>query len=214
MAAAVLVALGVRIKSPAPRERTVDGLAAMLGEAVGGVVQAKELVWESSQSFVSELLFGRHILFLASELPGGPRDVYRARVRLTLDGSPLDVTQVRNLTETPRGDDVALELNGSRAVFATLAFGRIQGISVIETGGVRDDDRPPGVLDRALFGLSSFQRTGELRRRRPYRHRAGTTRADGPSDARCRAARGGFRRTRPRAGLRSRTPLAARRRRW
>jgi hypothetical protein len=162
MVAAVLVALAVRIKSPAPRERTVDGLAAMLGEAVGGVVQTNELVWESSQSFVSELLFGRHILFLASELPGGPRDVYRARVRLTLDGSPLDVTQVRNLTETPRGDDVALELNGSRAVFATLAFGRIQGISVIETLGVRDDDRPPGVLDRALFSLSSFQRTGSF----------------------------------------------------
>lgn len=162
MVVAILLALGVRIKSPAPRERSVESLAALLGEAVGGVVQSHELVWENSRSFASELLFGRHILFLASSVPGGPRDVYRARVRLTFDGSPLDVTQVRNLTETPRGDDVALELNGSRAVFATLAFGRIQGISVIETLGVRDGDRPPGLVARLLFALTSFQRTGSF----------------------------------------------------
>jgi hypothetical protein len=162
MVAAVLAAFIARVERPAPRERTVEGLASMLGEAAGGVVQESDLAWENSHDFLSELFAGRRILFLASPFPGAPRDLYRARVRLTFGGSPLDVWQVRNLTETPRGDEVGLELNGSRAVFATLAFGRIQGISVLETLGVREDDRPRGIGDRLLFALTSFQRTGSF----------------------------------------------------
>ncbi|MGC4088908.1 MAG: hypothetical protein QM756_13615, partial [Polyangiaceae bacterium] len=134
----------------------------MLGDAAGGVVEPNALVWEPSTGFLSETFFGRRVLFLAAPSAGAPRDVYRASVRLTLDGSPIHVTQVKNLTDTPHGDDVALEGDGRRVAFATLAFGRIQAISVLETAGVRDTDRPSGLLNRFLFAWSSFDKSGSF----------------------------------------------------
>ena len=156
--------LGVfgRCSTPVPPERTLEGLAEMLGHAAGGVVNPKQIVWEPSPGFLSETFLGRPVLFLAAPAPGQPRDVYRARVRVTLEGQPISVRQLRNITETPLGDDAALELRGDRAVFATVAYGRIQGIGVLDLDGIRDEDRPPGLLDRLLLAITSFQRTGSL----------------------------------------------------
>lgn len=155
-------ALGLTVQcvSPSPPERSLAGLAGMLAEASRGVVEANSVIWEESPGFLAETLFGRQVLFLAADKPGAPRDVYRARVRLTRDGSPIRVTTVRNLTSTPHGDDVALEASGTRAVFATLAFGRVQAISVLETQGIREGDLPASLLDRLLLRLSSLQESG------------------------------------------------------
>src|SRR6185295_12756323 len=105
-----------------------------------------ELVWEANEGLLEETFLGRHILFLGRR-PGGLRDLYRARVRLTSDGEPLGVHELRNLTDTPVGDDVALEARGDRATFATLAFGHIQGVSVLELRGIRASDRPATPVD-------------------------------------------------------------------
>lgn len=157
------LALAGRCSEPEPPARSLSGLAGMLGDSVHGVVDPQSVIWEPSQGFLRETFLGRRVLFLGAENAGAPRDVYRARVRLARNGSPIAVTDVRNLTSTPHGDDVALEAAGSRAVFATLAFGRVQAISVLETLGVRDGDRPTGVLDRALLALSALQETGSIR---------------------------------------------------
>ena len=159
--AAVLGLLG-RCASPGPPERTLEGLAGMLGQAAGGVVNPKDIVWEPSPGFLSETFLGRPVLFLAAAQPGHPRDVYRARVRVTLEGQPISVRQLRNVTETPLGDDAALEVRGDRAVFATVAYGRIQGVGVLELGGIREEDRPGGFFDRLLLAITSFQRTGSF----------------------------------------------------
>src|SRR4029434_1901253 len=99
---------------------------------------------------------GRPLLFLAAPRAGAPRDLYRAWVRLTADGKPVSVWRVRNITDTPDGDDAALEARGDKALFATLAFGRIQAISVLDLWGIRQSDRPASLLDRLLLRLSSF----------------------------------------------------------
>jgi hypothetical protein len=135
----------------------------MLGKSVEGVVEPDSIIWEESPGFFAETFFGRRVLFLAAPKASAPKDVYRARVRLARDGSPIDVADLRNLTATPHGDDVALEAAGTRAVFATVAFGRIQAVSVLETAGIRDRDRPSGSLDRFLLVLSSLQETGVAR---------------------------------------------------
>lgn len=160
---AATVAFGAAWAAPKPPTRSLAGLADLLGEATDQVVSPTSIAWEPSRGFLSEALFGRRVLFMAAPRGGAPHDVYRARVRLTLDGSPIDVAQVKNLTSTPHGDDVGLELSGNRAVFATLAFGRIQALSVLELQGIREHDRPASWLARRLLQLSSFQETDSLR---------------------------------------------------
>jgi hypothetical protein len=159
---AALLALLLRLAGAAPASATLDGLAAMLSRSVDGVVDPADIRWEPGHHFLTETLLGRRLLFLAAPAAGQPRDLYRARVRVSLDGKPISVWQLRNLTETPIGDDVALELQGTAAVYATVALGRIQGISVLDVDGIREEDRPQGLLRRALLAVTSWQTTGSL----------------------------------------------------
>src|SRR5262245_27499663 len=161
---AVAAGLGflVRCAAPSPPARTLDGLAEMLGKASGTVVQSKEIVWEPSPGFLAETFFGRRLLFLGAKKRGEPRDVFRARVRVTLDGKPVGVTQLRNLTDTPLGDDTGLEARGTTAVFATVAFGKIQGISVLDLNGIRHEDKPDGAFQRLLQSITAWQETGSF----------------------------------------------------
>ncbi|HEY2405733.1 MAG TPA: hypothetical protein VGI10_07015 [Polyangiaceae bacterium] len=161
IALVALSAFCVHARAARPPERTVEGLAGLLGTAISGDVKPDEVIWEASGGLLEETFWGRRILFLGRE-KGGLRDLYRARVRLTSDGEPLGVHELRNLTDTPVGDDVALEARGERASFATLAFGRIQGVSVLELDGVRASDRPSSLLDRVLMAITAYQETGSF----------------------------------------------------
>jgi hypothetical protein len=161
--AAGVIGLIAALARPSPPERSVRGLAELLSSAARVKVDASEIAWEPSDGALSDLFSGRRVLFLGRERPDAGREVYRAEVRLGFDGSPISVTCVRNLTQTPLGDDAGLVVRDRRAVFATVAFGRIQGISVLDLDGVREADRPPALWDRALLGVSSYQRTGSFR---------------------------------------------------
>lgn len=149
--------------SPKPPEKSLAGLAEALGRASNGVVEDRDIAWEDSPGFWTETFVGRHLLFLSGRGAGAPRDLYRARVRVTRGGQIIEVRDLRNLTDTPQGDDAGLEVRGERASFATLAYGKIQGISVLELPGIRSSDRPESLFDRALLVLTSLQQTGTLR---------------------------------------------------
>lgn len=134
----------------------------MLSASAGVEVSPQAIVWEPSRGFWAEALFGRRVLFLGAERAGAPRDLFRARVRLSSNGSPIHVADVKNLTDTPHGDELSLLGSGERAVFATLAYGRVQAVSVLEMQGVRAADRPSRFFPRALFAVSSLQQSGSL----------------------------------------------------
>jgi hypothetical protein len=134
----------------------------MLGTATHGVVEPKQIVWEPSRGVLSDLLGGRRVLFAGAPEEGAPRDIFRALVRLTPDGRPISIRQVRNITETPKGDDTGLLSNGRQAAFSTVAFGSIQSVTVLEPEGIRSDDRPPGPSHRAMLAVTSWQETGTL----------------------------------------------------
>ena len=134
----------------------------MLAGAIDGAVKPEEMIWEQSPGVLEELLLGRRVLFLGASHSGAARDLYRARVRVTPDGQPLSVSTVRNVTDTPVGDDAALEARGEHATFATLAFGRIQGLSVLDLTGIRRADRPERFFDRLLLAINSYQDTGSF----------------------------------------------------
>lgn len=153
---------GVRCAAERPPAQSLDGLADMLGRASHTVVDPRDIRWEPSPGFFTETFLGRRLLFLGSEEKGKPRDVYRASVRVTLDGKPISVRQIRNITETPLGDDAGLEVRGSEAAFATVAFGSIQGVTLLELSGVRREDRPKSLFQRMLHSITAWQETGSL----------------------------------------------------
>src|SRR6188768_624387 len=107
-----LLATVSHCSAPCPPERSLAGVAHLLGGAIGGVVKPDELIWEPGEGVFEELLLGRRVLFLGKPKDGTARDLYRARVRVTLDGQPLSVGALHNVTDTPVGDDAALGPTG------------------------------------------------------------------------------------------------------
>lgn len=152
----------VHASGPRPHEANPTGLAKMLGQATRTVVDADQIVWEPSTGVLGDLFGGRRVLFAAATKTGAPRDVYRALVRVTHDGRPLSIRQVRNITDTPKGDDTGLVSNARHVAFSTVAFGRIQSVTVLEPERIRDEDRPAGLLNRAMLALTSWQEMGTL----------------------------------------------------
>ena len=162
LAGAAMLGACVHARQDSPGELNRAGLAEMLGKAVPVHVPSEAIVWEPSGGFWRDLFHGRRVLFLGSSSAGKPKDVYRARVRVTYSGKPISVESVHNLTATPRGDDVGLVGNGTHVAFATVAFDRIQSVSILEPAGIRSQDRPSGWFDRLLLAISSYQQTGSL----------------------------------------------------
>ncbi len=143
----------------APRKDIVD-LAGALSDASAGVVEPRDVRWEPSSGVVTDFVFGRWALFLASATKGGPRDVWRARVRLTPEGRPLEVADAHDLTGTPLGDDHALVIDDRIAAFATYAFGQEQSVTVLDLAGEGAQNKTTLATDRAMAWVTNVQQTG------------------------------------------------------
>lgn len=164
---ALCMAAGCGERAFAPSSpRTVEGVAALLGRSVEGRVRPGEFVWEAPGSFLEELVLGRRVLFLAAPEGGGLRDLYRARVRLSMEGHPLGVRSIHNLSRSPLGDETALTSDGPHAsryvAFATTAYGTIAGVTLLdlETDGGIVGAR--NALERLQGRLSSWINVGSL----------------------------------------------------
>jgi len=138
----------------------VGELAELLSKASGSVVRPQDVRWEPSRGVVGDLLRGRFVLFLGSETADGPRDVYRASVRLTPEGRVLGVTGVYNLTATPLGDDHALVVNGARAAYATWSYGKEQGVTALDLSGEGAQNTATKLADKVMAWITNVQQTG------------------------------------------------------
>ncbi|AKT38376.1 uncharacterized protein CMC5_025220 [Chondromyces crocatus] len=149
------LAVGVRFAAPAPPPRSVDAIAAMLGEAVGGSVGVDDFVWEERGGFLHDALLGRRVLFLAKTpegVAGSHADLFRASVRLTRTGRPLGLHTVRNLSQTPVGDDRGLVARGRHAAFVNVTPGiGVQSITLLDLGGEVPEHRSRSERFLAMF---------------------------------------------------------------
>ena len=127
---------------PAPPPRTLAALAEMLGNrARAAPLSPSEIAWEPSPGIAAELLWGRRVLFLARAEMVRRRDLYRAYVRVTLEGRPVILWGVRNLTSTPLGDEQRLVVLGSESSTGDL-FVRENGLDYLARfGGCRGTGR-------------------------------------------------------------------------
>lgn len=153
------LAVALHLATPSPPPRTLSGLASMLGEAVSGTVRTEDIAWEPRPGTAAEIVYGRRVLFLASAAPGEPRDLYRARVRLGLEGRPVSVGTVRNLTQTSAGDERSLTVLGERAAYATAAYDQVESVSILDLRK-RAELESSSFFDDAMAAMTSFQQVG------------------------------------------------------
>lgn len=135
-------------------------MAAALGRASQTVVRPDDVRWEPSGGVLSDLVLGRFVMFLGCDVENGPRDLHRARVRLSPEGSPLSIAAPRNLTATPLGDDHALVVRGSHAAYATYAFGQEQSVTVLDLAGEGAQNVTKKLHDRVMASITNWQLTG------------------------------------------------------
>jgi hypothetical protein len=166
------LALVGRLLYPAPPPRTLEGLAAMLGHSMGGVVRPSDIAWEPSPGVLAEFMWGRRVLFLGrangvevSRAASGasaevaPRDLYRARVRVTLEGRPVTIEGVHDLTMTPLGDEQSLVIRGDKAAYATASYGKIEAITLLDLAGKLSVPES-SLLDSVTSAITNWQETG------------------------------------------------------
>lgn len=152
------IALGAAsLRHPA---RNLTALAETLGRETNTVVRAEDIHWEPAGLVLSDMLWGRNVLFLGATKEGAPRDVYRARVRVSYEGVPFDVATVNNLTQTALGDDHALTVAGDYAAFATYAFGQEQSVTLLDLRGEGAKNSTVAASDRGMAYLTNVQQTG------------------------------------------------------
>ncbi len=154
--AAVAVALA---RGGAPGN-SIQSLADAMGEATSGHVAPQDVRWEPSGGELSDYVLGRWALVLSSATPGGPRDVWRVRVRVSPEGHPVALGGAHDLTDTPLGDDHALVVRGDRAAFATYAYGQEQSVTALYLGGEGAQNTAIKPLDRATAYVTNLQQTG------------------------------------------------------
>lgn len=123
--------------APAYPERSEQGVLDLLRAAQGGDVPPGDFVWERSQGFVDDLVFGRRILFLAKTGNRGLRDLHRARVSVTRQGRPLWVHSIVNLSHTELADEQSLSVIDDSAVVVAVAAGHVQSIRWMDLGSER-----------------------------------------------------------------------------
>ncbi|MBL8743844.1 MAG: hypothetical protein JNK04_22200, partial [Myxococcales bacterium] len=101
------------------------------GRAAGGEVATDDYVWEPSRGWLSDLVGGRGVVFLARHSAEEPRDAYRARVRVTPGGRPLSLRDSERLTASAIGDEGDLVVAGGYAGFTTRFDGHCQSVTTV-----------------------------------------------------------------------------------
>ncbi len=157
------LALGRACLAGPPPPKTLEGLVGALGQAAHVVVRPNDFVWEASEGILGDFSSGRRVLFLGAEKSGAPRDVFRARVRLSPEGRPLEVKDVVNLTQTPYGDEQGLvrDATAERAAFASFAYGQLQGITALDLRGEGKAAKTNSLFERAMLYVTNVQETGD-----------------------------------------------------
>lgn len=158
---ATFAALAALARARAGRAGATEAeVAAQLGAAVGGTVAPDDYVWEPSSGALRDTFEGRLVTFTASL--GGPRDVFRARVRVARSGRTLGVREVHRVTDTPLADEGELVGSHQRIAFRATEAGRTLGLGVLLLDGAPPPDDAPR-WERALLALERRLDTGSSR---------------------------------------------------
>ncbi|NUO47957.1 MAG: hypothetical protein HOV80_03780 [Polyangiaceae bacterium] len=133
--AAAVLALLVLLLSQALPDKSEAGIAALLAREARVEVAPADYVWAPTGGAFADLFRGRTVVFLGRTKEGEPRDVYRAKVHLTIGGKPLLAHGAEQVTHTALGDEEGLEIVGGRALYLTRFQGKVQSVGVLDLEG-------------------------------------------------------------------------------
>ncbi len=154
------LAAAAALLGAAPPPRHIEGVALALEAAAHGVVKPENIRWEPASTPLNDATRGRWVLFLASDTASAPKDLWRARVTVSPEGAPLEVVEARNLTSTAVGDDTTLVVNGTHAAFATVAFGQVQSVTLLDLAGEGTQNQTEKWPDRLMAAITNVQNAG------------------------------------------------------
>ena len=141
-----VAALHLALTAPS-RSTLAPDARARLARAVAAsthlAVTADDLLFERTRAVtLRDAVLGRAVWFTGRDRPGAPRDVYRAEIRLTPDGTLLGLRALANLTRSPLGDDgpmvpeTDVSAETPRRIAVPLrAFGQVQSAFVLDPAG-------------------------------------------------------------------------------
>ncbi|MFO0665988.1 MAG: hypothetical protein U0174_18700 [Polyangiaceae bacterium] len=155
-----VLATAVSFVRRGPLPFDVDALAKALGEEALVTVDPRDVRWEASRGLSTDTLVGRPVVFLGRPKKDGPRDVYRAFVRVSNEGKPLEIGGIYNLTSTD-SDEHELTVEGGHAAFVSTAFGQVQSVTVLDLTGEHAQNLTEKVHDRTMAALTNIQQTGD-----------------------------------------------------
>ncbi len=156
-----VAALHVALTAPS-RSTLAPDARARLARAVAAstrlTVTADDVLFERTRAVtLRDAVVGRAIWFTGRDRPGAPRDVYRAEIRLTPDGTLLGLRSLANLTRSPLGDDGPMVAESDvgadtprRIAVPLRAFGQVQSATVLDPAG---DTTTAARLRRAVTNL-------------------------------------------------------------
>jgi len=160
----LLVAIGVAVLGqlfqPAVPPKSVDGVAQLLANAVGGTVHSDEFVWEPSSGPWTDFFFGRAVIFLAAPFAGGPRDLYRGWVRVSREGRAIAVRATRNLTATASSDEGQLVSSRQVVAFTATDKGAVVSVTALQLDAQPSSRGTENWLRRLFAGVDNWLQTG------------------------------------------------------
>ncbi|HEX3345561.1 MAG TPA: hypothetical protein VHS09_13355, partial [Polyangiaceae bacterium] len=153
LACAALGAVVAASRGAAPGtdvDALADALALAASPTGGAAVATADLRWQPSEGSLADAVDGRWVLFLAKRAGEDTRDVWRARARVSPEGSVIEILDAHDLTNTPLGDDHALVVSGLHAAFATRAYGQEQSVTSLDLAGEGSQNRAEKLADRMM----------------------------------------------------------------
>ncbi|MBW2537946.1 MAG: hypothetical protein JRI55_41055, partial [Deltaproteobacteria bacterium] len=141
-----------------------DSAARAVGEIYGLYVIPGTVVWSAGppEKDLGAATSWHEVLFLAAQGKGEPGDLYRAEARIRADGGIAALSGLRNLTNSPKGDDFWLSAAPPHLAVATRSIGQVRSLTIFDlepTGQPRTGEGWSPVT-RLLARLTDLGETG------------------------------------------------------
>ncbi len=162
---AVLVSFGRSVPAVDNLDGDAGTQAAQLSRDLGQHVLPDSLVWIEASSAVGlkAAIVWQELLFLASLKPKGSADLYRVEVRLDNRGNIIAERGLRNLTNSPAGDEFDIVALPPLAVVATRALAQVRSFTIFDfRGQPLSGDREWSSLGRLMARVTDFRKTGHI----------------------------------------------------
>ncbi|MCP4603861.1 MAG: hypothetical protein GY847_25635 [Proteobacteria bacterium] len=163
--AATFVSLGRAVPQTSVQVEDSTRLAARISAATGLAIRsdAPISIVGIGRTGLKSALFWQEVLFLGGRDKSKSRDLYRAEIRINREHGILALRNLKNLTDSPAGDEYQLIVSPPYAAVATRALGQVRSLTLLDfRGRPRPDGAEWSIFTRFLACLTDLLETGHI----------------------------------------------------